>query len=109
MSDLCYRSIWVIFALACLNFVVFFIVAIVIGGDAVNGKIVGGHFYLANHGKLTEVSETVFTYSLWHVRSLFVTHPLGMLTWYFAKTEQKARKLRRSSDSDQIRTLPSST
>ncbi len=109
MSDLRYRTLLVICALGCLNFIVFFIVAIAIGGDAVNGKIVGGHFYLANHGKLTEVSENVFNYSLWHVRSLFVTHPLAMLTGYLAKTEQKARKLRRSSDSDQIRTLPSST
>jgi hypothetical protein len=109
MSDLRYRSLLVICVLGVFNFIVFSIVAIVIGGDAVNGKIVGGHFYLANHGKLTEVSEAVFTYSLWHVRSLFVTHPLAMLTGYLAKTEQKARKLRHSSDSDQTRTLQNST
>jgi hypothetical protein len=77
--------------LCCLNFVVFFIVALAIGGDAVNGKVVGGHFYLANHGTLTEVSEAVYTYSLWHVRSLFITHPLAALTGYLAKKE-KARK-----------------
>ena len=85
MSDFRYRSLLAICAVCCLNFIVFFIVAIRLGGDAVNGKIVGGHFYLANHGKLTEVSEATFTYSLWHVRSLVVTHPLAMLTGYLAK------------------------
>jgi hypothetical protein len=94
MSDLRYRSLLVICVLGVLNFIVCFIVAIVIGGDAVNGKIVGGHFYLASHGKLTEVSETVFTYSLWHARSLFVTHPLAMLTGYLAKTEQKSEEVK---------------
>jgi hypothetical protein len=78
-----------------LNFVVFCIVAIAIGGDAINGKTVGGHFYLASHGKLTEVSEAVFTYSRWHVFSLIVTHPLAMITGYLAKQEQIARKQKR--------------
>jgi len=85
MSNFRYRFLSVICSLCALNFVVFWIVAASIGGDAVNGKAVDGHFYLANHGKLTEVTKSVFTYSLWHVRSLFVTHPLAMLTGYLAK------------------------
>jgi len=108
MSDLRYRSLSAIWALGILNFIVFIIVASLIGGDAGNGKIVGGHFYLASHGKLTEVSEAVFTYSLWHVRSLFVTVPLSMIAGILAAPERKARKLRRLSDSDQIRTPPNS-
>lgn len=92
MSDLRYRFLLAVCILCGLNFVVFVVVAFAIGGDAVNGKTVGGHFYLASHGKLTEVSEAVFTYSLWHVRSVFITHPLAMLTGYLAKTEQAARK-----------------
>ena len=63
-SDLKRRSLWAISTLCGLNFVVFFIVALVIGGDAVNGKVVAGHFYLSDHGKPTEVSEAVYTYSL---------------------------------------------
>ena len=98
MSDLGYRSLMAVCILCCLNFVVFFFVAIAIGGDAVNGKIVGGHFYLANHGKLTEVSEAVFTYSRWHVYSLIVTHPLAMLSGYLAKQEQTVRKQKLLSD-----------
>ena|SRR5579872_624660 len=99
MDDLDYRALWVISALCLLNFVVFFIVASVIGGDAVNGKAVGGHFYLGSHGTLTEVSEDVFIYSRWHVYSLFITQPLAALTGYLAKKEQKARRspVRRSA------------
>jgi ABC-type maltose transport system permease subunit len=92
MSDLRYRSLMAICVVCCLNFVVFFAVAVKIGGDAINGKIVDGHFYLANHEKLTEVSEAVFTYSLWHVRSLFITHPLAILTGYLMKMEQRERR-----------------
>jgi len=96
MSNFRYRCLCAICALCALNFVVFCLVAVGIGGDAVNGKIVAGHFYLAEHGKLTEVSEAVFTYSLWHVRSLFVTHPLAILTGYLAKMEQREKSRSRS-------------
>jgi hypothetical protein len=91
MSQLRYRLLLAICALGVLNFLVFVVVASAIGGDAVNGKAVRGHFYLAMHGRLTEVREAVYTYSLWHVRSLLITHPLAMLTGYLAKMEQNAR------------------
>ena len=109
MSDFRYRSLTAIWALGLLNFIVFVIVSSLIGGDAGNGKIVGGHFYLASHGKLTEVSETVFTYSLWHGRSIFVAIPLSMIAGLLRDRSGKARKLKRLSDSDQIRTSPNST
>ena len=96
MDDLDYRALWAVSALCLLNFVVFAIVAGVIGGDAINGKAVGGHFYLGSHGKFTEVSEDLYTYSRWHVLSLLITHPLAALTAYFAKKEREARKSRRS-------------
>ncbi len=66
-------------AVAAVNFLVFAVVALMLGGDAVNGKIEAGRYYLANHGILTEVSYSVFLYSKLHVYSVFVTHPLGML------------------------------
>jgi hypothetical protein len=61
-------------ALVLINFVVFFVVANAIGGDAVNGFTKDGHFFLVNHGKATEVSEVVFTYSKWHVYSVWATY-----------------------------------
>ncbi len=69
----------VIVALGVINFAVFFVVALIIGGDAVNGYAANGHYYLASHGRYTEVSRHIFIYSRWHVYSLFITHPAAML------------------------------
>jgi hypothetical protein len=110
MSDFRYRCLLAVCGLGILNFLAFVAGAFVLGGDAANGKIAGGHFYLAEHGKLTEVSEAVYTYSLWHVRSVFLTHPLAILAGYLAKMEQQARKAaRRASVGDQAGGLRSST
>jgi hypothetical protein len=74
----------------CLpNFFVFWLVAFHIGGDAVSGKAVGGHYFVSNHGHLTEVRRAVFLYSKWHVRSLMVTHPLAFLCAWLASRETK--------------------
>lgn len=109
MSNLRYRCLQFVCGLGVLNFVAMAVGAFMLGGDAVNGKIAGGHFYLAEHGKLTEVSEAVYTYSLWHVRSVFVTHPLAMLAGYLLKMEGRARKTPKLSSFDQGGALPNST
>jgi hypothetical protein len=62
-----------------INFVIFVVIALVIGGDAISGHETAGHYYLANHGKLTEVSRMVFVYSKIHSTSLFITHPLALI------------------------------
>ena len=46
----------IIVLVAILNFVAFFVIGIAIGGDALNGKVVDGPYYLYGHGKLNEVS-----------------------------------------------------
>lgn len=96
MADYRYRVFLAIFALCVLNFFAFVIFSMWIGGDALSGKVVEGHFFIGEHGKLTEVSEAVFTYSLWHSRSLFITHPLAVVIWYFANAERKKRGRMRS-------------
>lgn len=68
-----------LFFIAILNFMTFWIVALVIGGDAVSGKVLGGHYYVSSHGKLTEVSPRVWHYSRAHTISVWVTHPVGIL------------------------------
>ena len=73
------RILQVGIAAGFVNFAVFWIAAVYLGGDAISGKAVDGHYFLSNHGHLTEVSQAVFTYSKWHVRSVFVTHPLALL------------------------------
>jgi hypothetical protein len=65
--------------IAFINFAAFCIVAVSIGGDAINGRIENGHYYLASHGQLTEVSPEVWTYSKYHAISVFITHPIGIL------------------------------
>ncbi|MCB0035822.1 MAG: hypothetical protein KDE51_17445 [Anaerolineales bacterium] len=68
-----------IFAIAFINFGLFFVIAMFIGGDAVNGHEEAGRYYVANHGTLTEVSYLMFMVSKIHVYSLFITHPLAMI------------------------------
>jgi hypothetical protein len=67
-----------LFFIAFLNFTVFWIVAVSIGGDAISGRVEGGRYYLSNHGKLTEVSPRVWHYSRVHTISIWITHPLGI-------------------------------
>ena len=74
-----------LFALCLANFALFFVLAVYLGGDAVNGKIVGGHYFLMSHGRYTEVSAGIFNYSRWHAYSTWVTHPLAFAAgcWYW--------------------------
>jgi hypothetical protein len=66
-------------AICILNFVAFGVLTLKLGGDALNGKVEDGRYYLSNHGRTTEVTRRVFIYSRWHAGSVFVTHPLGMI------------------------------
>jgi hypothetical protein len=83
---------WLVYAIgivALVNFISFAIIADYLGGDAVNGHQAAGHYFLAYHERLTEVSRAVFEYSWWHVMSLFVTHPLAMLVGWLAMRKRK--------------------
>jgi len=42
--------------------------ALYLGGDAENGRVQAGYFYLASHGNLTEVSKAIFSCSLFGLR-----------------------------------------
>jgi hypothetical protein len=80
-----------VIGLAVVNFLVFFVMAIYLGGDALSGKIANGHYYLASHGRYTEVSAAVFTYSKWHTSSVILTHSLAFIAAFLA-----TRRARRS-------------
>jgi|GEM_PF-2600343 hypothetical protein len=64
---------------AIANFTVFWVVGASIGGDAISGKVQGGHYYVSSHGRLTEVSPRIWHYSRIHAVSVWITHPLGIL------------------------------
>ena len=91
--------LWAVFGgVSILNFVVFVAVASHLGGDAINGKAEGGHYYLFGtrnvNGKkvYTEVSQSVFTYSRWHVYSIFVTWPILMVGSVVLNKKYKPRR-----------------
>lgn len=73
--------------LAVINLICFFGGAVYLGGDALNGKIEAGHFFLSSHGKLTEVSEEVFRYSKLHGLSVFLLIGLALAAHYAEKPE----------------------
>jgi arginine exporter protein ArgO len=51
---------------ASINFFAFVVVAILIGGDALSGKVEAGRYFLGQHGTYTQVSRGVFLYSAFH-------------------------------------------
>jgi len=67
-----------LFFLAIINFTLLWITGLSLGGSAVNGKVEHGHYYLGNHGDLTEVTEPTWNYCYYHEISVLVTHPLGL-------------------------------
>jgi hypothetical protein len=87
-----------IFALAIVNFATFIAAAMALGGDAINGTSRDGLYYLAQHGVYTEVSHSVFRYSLVHTLSMFVTHPLAIAVGLRAR--RRAQRLAEQGDSD---------
>jgi hypothetical protein len=87
------KKIALVIALAGLaNFILYCVIAASIGGDAVNGHQADGHYYLASHAKLTEVSQSVFTYSRYHTYSVWVTHALAICALLLLATSQKKRE-----------------
>ena len=82
--------IWVIVTL--VNFGVFALIALHLGGTAANGKISGGHFFLGSHSQYTEVSSHVFTYSKWHYYSVVVTFAVSFVATLFLQLRGRYRK-----------------
>lgn len=68
-----------IFLLGILNFITFFVFCIIIGGDAASGFVKDGQYFVADHGKYTEVYEYVWKINKLHGSSIFITHPLAMI------------------------------
>ncbi|HEV7515234.1 MAG TPA: hypothetical protein VGR07_02935 [Thermoanaerobaculia bacterium] len=64
---------------AFVNFALLCVGAWWFGGDAFNGRVEGGHYFLGSHGDLVEVSHAVWVYSRVHVISNFVTFALALI------------------------------
>jgi hypothetical protein len=66
--------------LGVVNFLLFWIIALSLGGDAYSGKIEDGrYFFKSNHRdpRYTEVTKAVWTYSKVHAISVWVTVPMA--------------------------------
>ena len=65
--------------LGIVNFAAFVLISLWIGGDALNGHTLNGHYFLSNHGQLTETTRVVFLYSEIHACSLFLSGPITLI------------------------------
>lgn len=64
----------------------------VIHGDAINGKIEDGKYYVAMKGKYTEVSKRIFIYSYVHTWSVILSFPLTIFLMAIAFGKAIPRK-----------------
>jgi hypothetical protein len=48
------------------NFFAFIVGSLYLGGDALNGYVKAGHYFLCAHGSCTEVAQSIWQYSYWH-------------------------------------------
>ena len=73
----------VVIILGFINFFWFMAESTSIGGDALNGHISNGRYYVASHGTYTEVSEAVWNASRMHAISMLASWPFVMLSLAF--------------------------
>lgn len=83
------------FWLTVINFAAFVIGTFVIGGDALNGEIREGHYFVGSHNDLKEVSRTAYWYSFVHALSAFTSMPVALAIAALARS-----RLRRQWMSD---------
>jgi hypothetical protein len=61
----------------------FFAETLALGGDALNGRVVDGHYYVSNKGAYTEVTADQWNLSRIHGIAMFVSFPFGMVGMAF--------------------------
>ena len=61
------------------NFFAFVAIACYLGGDAINGYVKDGHYFLVWKGHATEVARSTYLYSKWHALGLFAVLAVIML------------------------------
>ena len=83
---------YALFIIGFVNFAVFWIVAAIIGGDAVGNGPINGKYYVSSHGHQIEVSRSVYEYSWYHSRSIWITHPLAFFGWFLVYDDDQRRK-----------------
>ncbi len=72
-----------------LNFLLFIVATIHDRGDALNGKVEGGRYYLKNKIHYTEVNQAVFMRSLFLGYSMAITFSAGFIAGIFLSKMQR--------------------
>jgi hypothetical protein len=85
------RTATLIAVLCWLNGCAFFVHTIIIGGGASSGKIENGKYYVVDHGRYTEVSQSAYRFCWWHELS-FAASILVLL--YIGADQTLSRKRR---------------
>ncbi len=65
--------------LGVMNFLLFIIFTLLLGGDGPNGKIEAGHYYLGSHGTYTEVMYPIYFFSRVQGILFFVSWPFVLV------------------------------
>jgi hypothetical protein len=71
------------------NFLLFALIGLLIGGTAPLGASHGHHYFVGDHGRLTEVPFGLWLYSWAHTLSQVVTFPLGVVAAFYSRTPEK--------------------
>jgi hypothetical protein len=66
-------------AIGLSNYVLYAVISLMAGGDALHGQVAGGHYFLDVGGSFVEVSRALFLSSRWGAYSLLLTFPFGLL------------------------------
>jgi hypothetical protein len=82
--------------LGTVNFFAAGAISMIIGGDALHGKVEQGRFFLGNKGEYTEVSAAVYYYNLVHMISMFASPIVvaggGITYWLLYEHEMVLRR-----------------
>ena len=66
------RILYPTVVLATLNFLSFALMSLYIGGDALNGYVNAGKYFVCSHGSCTQVSPEMWRYSYWHATTAWL-------------------------------------
>ena len=67
------KAMLIFLAITIINFLLFFLLSLMIGGTATNGQVVEGQYYVSDHGEYREVPRWIYDYSLYHFYSVVVS------------------------------------
>jgi hypothetical protein len=95
IEELDRRSRWLLIEGICIgSFLLFSVIGMFIGGSAMLGASHGDHYFVGQHGHLTEVPFGLWLYSWVHTLSQAVTFPLAVVSAFRSRTPEKPRSNR---------------